>query len=96
MLHVSQLILHTTTVTTMASTTPVDDRSIAKKWPQEHAQLLGSAAHFSAGAAQHDCHHHGQDYPMSRPIRRQQGQQKLARSIANDGSKSARGGLNLN
>ena len=30
MLHVSQLILHTTTVTTMASTTLVDDRSIAK------------------------------------------------------------------
>ena len=53
LLHILQLMLHSTTVTPVASITPGAGQIHHCEWLQKLCEWLGSAAHSSAEPAQH-------------------------------------------
>ena len=82
LLHILQLILHSTAVPTMGRTYgPRSPQMNLLEWQQKQQQRLGFAAHSSAAPARHYCHRHGQHYPTLRRIHRREWQQKRHRWI---------------
>ena len=84
LLHVLELILHDTTVTTMLNYPRSRPRTAAKR-----LQRLGSAARFPGGPERHYCHHLWRRYPRRRPIHRQEWQQTYRKRLGSAACSSA-------